>query len=260
MARPDTVPPQDPAKVPAGARLQENRAVDVWWLDVDGVEPDLWSLASVLSPRERARAARAGSDAVRRRYTGSHIFLRQVLAAYAGCEAASIVFDYGQLGKPTLSGPNDQLQFSLAHGGGLAAVAVARQSRVGVDIERVDRDYPWDEVSSRVITPEEEHELAGLGEGVRSEAMFRLWTRKEAVAKATGQGLALGLRDLRVGAGGQELAAEMATVVQAAGSAWWLLDLPLGDMWAAALAVEAAGGVVTPPVIRCQRVDDWFDR
>ena len=80
-------------------------------------------------------------------------------------------------GKPCLPcGP----EFSLSHGGALAALLVA-DVPCGVDVERVERAAS-ERVRARVLRPEE---------AASGRTFAWLWTRKEAVMKLDGRGLGL---------------------------------------------------------------------
>jgi 4'-phosphopantetheinyl transferase len=92
------------------------------------------------------------------------------------------------LGKPCVvnaagqSGP----AISLSHSRGLAAVAVARAEAVGIDVER-HRARDAAALAAQAFGPAERAEVAAGGLG----AFYRIWTLREAMAKATGDGLAL---------------------------------------------------------------------
>lgn len=260
MARSASDGAKNPATVPSTLALGGSGDVDVWWVDLESADPSLWSLESELSSHERSRATRTRSERLRRLYVGSHAFLRLTLAAYAQCDPASIAYGYNRLGKPKLVEPDRLLEFSLSHSGSLAVVAVARQRRVGVDIERLDRSYPWNQVLSRVVSREEEIQISRLGETQRRDALFRLWTRKEAVAKATGLGLTLGMHSLSVGSAEMESPIGSAVTICAEGINWWLADLPLDPPWVGAVAVEASSDGASKPAIRFRRASGRFER
>lgn len=71
------------------------------------------------------------------------------------------------------------------------------------------------------------------------DAFFACWTRKKAIAKALGGGLASGLRNLKVCFLDGGLPDGRVSLRDAAGREWSVLNLPLDPGWAGALA--AAG-------------------
>lgn len=113
--------------------------------------------------------------------------------------------------------------------------------RVGVDAEAV-RDVHVEEIMANVLTCREGEAVraapAGLG---RTRAFLRCWTRKEAVLKAVGIGLATDLTALetRAWAPGP---AEVTTDALAVPTSWDVLDVPVPDRWSASVAVPAGFG------------------
>lgn len=136
---------------------------------------------SVLGPDEQARAHRFRSATDRRRWVAAHAWLRRRLAARTGVSPEALGFTIGHRGKPTLpAGP----WFNLAHAGGLAALAVAADRPVGVDLEPVPGTVDLD-AAALVLSGEE---LAAVHAG-GPHAFAVAWTRKEAWVKALGTGL-----------------------------------------------------------------------
>lgn len=75
---------------------------------------------------------------------------------------------------------------SLAHTRGMVAVAVAQDGDLGIDIER-HRPRDFAALAAQAFGVREQAEVAAGG----PDAFYRIWTLREAVAKATGEGLAL---------------------------------------------------------------------
>jgi 4'-phosphopantetheinyl transferase len=152
--------------------------VDLWF-----EEPRPASL-DVLSSAERLRADAFESAAARGEFVASRTWLRTILAGYVGVPAASRELQTGRWGKPQLVGHD--LEFSLSHARGLVLVAVSTEP-VGVDIEP-HRPGVWDPRATKlVLTPEEMKAVWRAADPDR--AFLTLWTRKEAYAKVSGEGL-----------------------------------------------------------------------
>lgn len=94
-------------------------------------------------------------------------------------------------GKPRVA--SEALEFNLSHARGHALVAVAHRS-VGVDVEPLARASEMLGMEQTIIAARDELH-AGHNKG---EELLRLWTAKEATAKADGRGLALAFNQMRV--------------------------------------------------------------
>lgn len=154
-------------------------------------------LADLLDADERRRARRFAHDRDRRLYVAAHALKRLMLSAYAGGAPQDWRFETAPGGKPRLVGGQTP-HFNLSHCEGLVACAVSRVAAVGIDVETVRHPAPFELVSGH-FAPAERLWLSGLEAARRDIGFFRLWTLKEAVLKASGDGLALPLRDLDIG-------------------------------------------------------------
>ncbi len=165
--------------------------VQVWgaWLDVrSGEMSGLWSS---LSPEERERAGRFALERDRVRFVAARGSLRAILGSCLGTEPRKIEFAYSAKGKPLLAGDltRSGLQFNLAHSGGLGIFAVARHGAVGVDVEQVRAVPDLTGLIERFFSARECAEIGKLSGEAQAMAFFRIWTRKEAWLKATGEGI-----------------------------------------------------------------------
>jgi 4'-phosphopantetheinyl transferase len=186
---------------------------------------------SLLAPDEQARAARLLSAAKRAQFVAGRSVLRTVLARYCAADPASLLFAYGPHGKPALPGGPE---FNLAHAGDLLLLAVSGCGAVGVDLEQVDTGLDWRGVAQRIVTPGECAALAALPPWRQRRAFYRLWTRHEALLKATGGGFA-------------------GSVALSAGDDWELRNLHLGRGYLAALATTGKAATIH----RFAPVDRW---
>lgn len=198
-------------------------AVDVWRVELDGVPAD----AASLSDEERRRAARMKDERRQGRFLASRVALREVLGGCLGVDGGAVRFILGAAGKPAVVDGGD-LSFSLSRSGGVALVAVTRGREVGVDVERVVPDGGLRRVAEHFFSPAEAAALRALAEPDRLHAFYRLWVRKEAVAKASGAGLGEGI-----------------THVEVAGDVvgrWSVASLDAGAGFVAAVAVDGPLG------------------
>lgn len=197
---------------------------------------------AVLDDVERARSARLARPSDRNRFVAAHGALRRFLACCLEISPAAVIYEHGVSGKPRLARGLPSLEFNLSHSGDLAIVAVARDRQVGVDVERLRELPDAMNIAQTHFTPDERDALGSLPPAERRDAFFRCWTRKEAVIKAVGHGLALALDSFDV-----DLAPGSASALRsfggrpAAESGLSLRDLRAPPGFAAAGAVAAGG-------------------
>ncbi len=174
--------------------------IHVWLIDLDAGCDDVIQVGNALSESERARARRIRSDEQARRWTRSRVALRQTLAAYSGIAARELRFRPGRNDKPELddAGAPAPLHFNLSHSERYALLGVTRCRAIGIDIEVVRPMSDMLAVASRFFAPREQACLHSLGSEMRTAAFFECWTRKEAVLKATGEGIGAALEKLCV--------------------------------------------------------------
>lgn len=176
-------------------------SVLVRWLPVSAIAEADWPVLSALLPEEeQARARRFHFRRDWESYTAAHALLRgtlSLLAAGAGLSVAPADwrFSIGAHGKPEPILPEGAPPFrvNLSHTRGLAAVAVALDREVGVDVEWLDRTNLTIDLADRFFAPAECAQLVGLSPEAEKDALFAFWTLKEAYIKAVGMGLALPL-------------------------------------------------------------------
>lgn len=164
--------------------------VDLWRLSWSGSRshPRREQYLAWLADDERARYQGLGTAIARAQYLVGRGWLREVLARYLACEPARIALSYGAAGKPMLAAPvRAAVHFNLAHTDGLLVLGVCA-GPVGVDVES-HQARDTQSLSRRFFSHEEQAALAKLAGPAREEAFYRLWTLKEAGAKACGRGI-----------------------------------------------------------------------
>lgn len=213
----------------------------------DGAVPEDGAL---LGRHERVRAERLLRASDRAHYTAAHAGLRRALGAHLGVPPDEVGLGRHPCpgcaspdhGPPAITAPAGAPEVSLSHAGPTYVLAVAAHA-VGVDVER-HRPLDLAQLSSAVLTPLERRWLAAAPTVGRLPAFYRLWARKEAVAKALGLGLAVGLDDVHVlgpacrpdGSGSPDT-----VPVVAGGRRWLVADLPATVGHSAGVAVQDDG-------------------
>ncbi|WP_460304541.1 4'-phosphopantetheinyl transferase family protein [Actinocorallia aurea] len=147
-------------------------------------DPEAEDLA-LLDAVERERRARYLREDDKRRFTLGVVMAKRELATRTGLDPSGIVLDRtcpgcgASHGRPTYPG----WHLSVSHSGGLVGLAVA-EVPVGLDVE--ERGRSLDDIAEAVIEAEPPGDL------------HVYWTRKEALLKATGDGLKVPMTDLVV--------------------------------------------------------------
>jgi len=171
--------------------------VALWWAPLAASDDELARMSTWLAPQEHARAARFGRESLRRRYIIGRASLRWVLGRSLGASPAAVPIVRGARGRPQLEGQS-ALDFNISHTEGVALIGITRDRRIGVDVEHSARIVRADGLSRKFLTPAEQATLAPLGESERQTRFLRYWTCKEAMSKATGDGLSAPFRHLEV--------------------------------------------------------------
>jgi len=174
--------------------------VTLWWVILAQSERHAEHLSSWLSPQEHARAARFGREALRQRYIVGRASLRCALGEHLDSAPAAVPIVRGPRGRPQLEARSD-LDFNISHTEGVALIGIARGSRIGVDVEHADREVNADGLARKFLCGSERATLASLDGAARRQRFLRYWICKEAMSKATGDGLSAPFRELRVDLG-----------------------------------------------------------
>lgn len=223
----------------------------VWWAHTSAAGERLLRL---LDSEELARQSRFRLQADRDRHLVGRSLARLVLAERAGCAPEKVTFDLRCLsceeksrtgadgggedphGKPVPAGPAQGWEISVSHSGEWVAVALARETPVGVDVERVSDTRDLAGLAGYTLADSEHEVWSALPEEGRTGAFFGYWARKEALLKATGLGLSGGLRRVAVTPPYTD-ARLLAWEGGGAPASAWLSDLDRGADYRSAVAV-----------------------
>lgn len=150
---------------------------------------DIEAKLPLLSAQRRERVLAIRNEEQRRQSVAAYLLLCHALATLGDSFSAPPVFAYNEHGKPFLKDHPD-VHFSMSHCHGAVAVAIA-SSATGIDIERIGR---YNESLVR-HTMNDTEQQAVFSSSAPQREFIRLWTKKEAVLKMTGEGLSGGLKD-----------------------------------------------------------------
>lgn len=172
--------------------------VHAWCARLDVPPETSARLYATLTRDERNRSSRFRFERDRQRFIVAHGVLRDVLGRYLRT-TREIAFAYNAFGKPDLSPVfGSRLKFNLSHSAGLALIAVAADSDVGVDLECIGAQCDYAEIARHHFSAVEIDQWLALPDHLRAEAFFNCWTKKEAYLKARGEGLAIPLNSFSV--------------------------------------------------------------
>lgn len=166
----------------------------------------------------------------------AHAARDRLLEAYAG---GTVRIGAGECGKPFALEP-DWLDFNLSHAGSTVVLAFARGQALGVDIERRHRRNAVDDIARRFFAAAEAQALAELAPPRRRDAFIGLWTCKEALLKARGDGLSFGLDRIEFALG---VDGEVASLLRLGGDAldgWRITRFEVGPDVTGCLAWNGA--------------------
>lgn len=162
----------------------------VWWAnlrDFDLAVPALWS---ILSPWERARADEFRLPRDKDDFIIRQGMLRMLLGAYVGCYPSRLDLSMGPNGKPE---PHRHFEaagvhFNLSHSWDLTLYGFTGACPIGLDVERIQPVPHWERIARETFPQAETESLMALPDELRISRFFDLWTRKEALLKASGNG------------------------------------------------------------------------
>lgn len=171
--------------------------VHIWSIYVSQSRQSISNLQSILTPIEQNRANGYQLPKPRDTFITSRGYLRIILSKYLQIEPAKIEFAYTAKGKPYIVS-NSNLEFNLSHSADLVVYAITKNRPIGIDLEYL-RNFPDGvKIATRFFAPEEAEFIRNCPETLQSLAFFQGWTSKEAMLKATGEGIADGLAKLIV--------------------------------------------------------------
>lgn len=134
--------------------------------------------------REYIRAAADKQNRRSAEQSVSGIYALLLLLERTGIDPASVRLEREPGGKPFIAG--HPFHISIAHSHSLAVCALS-DAAVGADVEKLRRMSDAVSLAERFFAPGEAAEVRGAQD--TDFAFFRIWTRKEAVIKRSGDGI-----------------------------------------------------------------------
>ena len=168
--------------VPPGSAPKHNE-IHLWSADLRLTLAD----ETLLDASERQRVLKMAPQR-RSEFTIGRTVLRRVLARYLDLQPDTINISIDSNGKPSLTPPQQQLHFSIAHSRNQLMIAFTR-TPVGLDLETPRPVKNCLKIAQRLFQPEEIRRLESIAEHHQQQYFYHLWTAYEAVQKMHGEGL-----------------------------------------------------------------------
>lgn len=164
--------------------------IEAWLLEFTFTSAQLAHDWPLLSAQEHSRAQGFHHFQDRIRFVSARAALKRLLAERVGILPDRLTISIAASGKPYLS-QRAEIQFNLSHAGSFSLIAISSAGRVGIDIERCNRDTVG--LIRYVLSPLERTRACWP-----EKRFIDLWVAKEAVLKALGLGIAENLQDISV--------------------------------------------------------------
>ena len=112
--------------------------------------------------------------------------LRDLLELKSGVPSSQWPLKKNRDGKPTVAIADGQsaIEVSVSHSGALALAGITDLGEIGVDVEYRTSGRSVSEIAAYAFGPQEQQAVESAGPG----AFYRIWTLREALAKACGIG------------------------------------------------------------------------
>ncbi len=209
-----------------------NKHTDIWRINISANLLFVDNLSSLINTAEKERANRYLQARDRNRFIISRAALRIILARYINQQPSLLQFEAEANKKPYLK--NYPVHYNVSHSGDWIVIAIAN-TPVGIDVEQLVPAFDYRDIVTEYFSPEE---AKYISEDQAHSRFFLIWTRKEAITKATGKGLDDDMRFIPALNG--ECAVE--SDLLRSGSNWKVTSFELFPGYLAACAtVESAG-------------------
>jgi len=212
-----------------------SRTTKVILIDFDVCDSALSYYQSRLSKDELARLETIKFSDRRKQFITTRSLTRQILADCINIACDKICFKSNQYGKPLCSQPANAVHFNISHSHSRGLIAVNLDTILGVDIQHQRNQKNILKLATRFFAPDEITLLKQTPESELKNIFYHIWVRKEALLKAAGTGLSLGLSKYAV------VADSLNTTqsdVKIDSSSYFINDLPAPEHYSAALALK----------------------
>jgi 4'-phosphopantetheinyl transferase len=224
------------------------QSIHVWSFALDASHEVQFRCCRVLSPDERARAARFRFDRDREHFVVAHAYLRLLLGRYCGMKPGDVVLGRTKTDKPMVlrhGMPGRDVMFNLTHSHGRGMIAVSKDIPVGIDLEPVRPDMPHVSLAKRYFSPAESRAIEQSRGEIQPALFCRYWVGKESMLKGKGLGLRVPLDRCELVLSDAEDEGVINWAEGSQAEVWRVRYLPLDSGWLAAVAAQGSDWTVT---------------
>ncbi|MCD0489815.1 4'-phosphopantetheinyl transferase superfamily protein [Pedobacter sp. MC2016-14] len=162
----------------------EAKAAVIWIIEISAQERRMMDLLEILDENERARAFSYRRPEDMQRFVLGRAILKELLGRVLNMDAGKVEICYGLNGKPELKTP-ENIHFNVSHSGNLVLIAFS-ECEIGVDVEWSDEGFDFKDVLPDYFS---KADIGYILEEDSCSRFFECWTKKEALAKASGLGI-----------------------------------------------------------------------
>lgn len=170
----------------------------IWLVDLENLTPEQWVYwASFLNEEEILHLKKYHFEKDRQQFVGGRSVLRQLLSRYLKVAPQKIPLRKTRSGKLFVDSLRYRIRFNLSHSGSKILIGLNQKNRIGIDLEQLN---PIQDVRAVVENLFSDNEQKMVRTNENNQSFYKLWTRKEALVKASGSGLVDGVAALEVSA------------------------------------------------------------
>ncbi|MCI0654248.1 MAG: 4'-phosphopantetheinyl transferase superfamily protein [Methylococcaceae bacterium] len=229
------------------------------WDGIGPIDPARFrDFYTILDDTEQQRANGFHFEQHRIGFVSCRGWLRLLLSAYTGRHPGEIKFTSSEYGKPRLNEypPNTGLVFNVSHSRERMAFAFGLDCMLGVDIEQTRNISDLEAMVDRICSETEKSTWRKIPKDRQLDYFFSIWVRKEAIIKAHGQGISLGMHDC-------ELANNLDHPLSLPDSCgkvedWTLFNLSYAEGYQGAVAVNSAHSSMVRRALPEQKLFDLY--
>ncbi len=165
--------------------------VDVWQANILSQEAAKQNYYELLNADEKQKVDTFLRAELQQKYINTRGILRKVLGTYLNMKPQDINIKTAEYGKPFVD--DSEIFFNLSHTGNKLVIAVSNVSEIGIDLEQLRGRKNLKGLVKKCLSTVEKKSWESLSEQQQIFMFYYLWVRKEALVKAIGRGIAMGL-------------------------------------------------------------------